>query len=148
MKSRILVTCMLYLLIYPATSLRAVSLSEMARDQLTVRELMQLENEQALQAQRRRKSPAAAALAPDAGQGVASGDVSLRLVGIYGVGKRLFAEVRRGTHAFVFLKGHSRPVGHTLGAADYRLKALTGACVQLEHHGEETVLCLPGGSGR
>src|SRR5690606_5812805 len=70
MKSRILGTCMLFLLIYPATSLRAVSLPEMAREQLTVRELMQLANEQAMQAQRRRKTPAAAAVMTEPGPGV------------------------------------------------------------------------------
>lgn len=118
---------------------------------ITVRELMRLEGEQALEAarQRRGRDGRAAGAPAVAGAGtpvVASATEVLRLIGIYGVGKRLFAEVRNGSHAWVFQSGHSLPVGQVSGGADvYRLKELNGACVRLERSGDETVLCLPRG---
>jgi len=108
---------------------------------------MRLESEQALAIARQRRKQTGAAL-PTSAQGQAdvagSGATqALRLVGIYGVGKRLFAEVRSGSQAWLFLNGHSLPVGHTAGAGLYRLKEVAGACVHLEQQGSETILCLP-----
>lgn len=114
---------------------------------ITVRELMRLESEQALAEgrQRRGQSPQMARPSMEgagrASQAGAGEDV--RLVGIYGVGKRLFAEVRSGSQAWLFLNGHSLPVGHTADAGLYRLREVAGACVRLERQSDETVLCLP-----
>ncbi len=72
-----------------------------------------------------------------------------RLVGIYGVGKRLFAEVRAGERAYLYLRGQSQPIGRAMGGDDhYRLKELAGACIRLERNEEETVLCLPRAGSR
>lgn len=119
-------------------------------DYLTVRELMRLEAEQARDAMRARRSGSN----PDfhssrgAGQAQASaGDASPRLAGIYGVGQRLFAEVRTASRAWLFLKGQSLPLGHDERSAEFRLKDLSGSCVRLERNGDELALCLPmGGS--
>lgn len=116
---------------------------------LTVRELMRLESEQALAAARERRHRGQG-VSSELGESVSRGSPtvaaeSLRLVGIYGVGKRLFAEVRSGSNAWLFLNGHRLPVGHTAGAQSYRLKEVAGACVRLERDGSETVLCLPRG---
>ena len=113
---------------------------------ITVRELMRLESEQALAIarQRRRQGSEPSLSSVRAGEGGRVAALEpLRLVGIYGVGKRLFAEVRSGPQAWLFLNGHSLPVGHTAGAALYRLKEVAGACVRLDRQGDETTLCLP-----
>lgn len=112
---------------------------------------MRLDAEQALEAARtaRRQHDATPVSASDSGAAAADNDAdALRLVGIYGVGKRLFAEVRSGPRALLFLKGHSRPVGQVAGASPYRLKEMAGACVRLERHGDESVLCLPRTGGQ
>lgn len=112
---------------------------------VTVSELMRLDGEQALEAARKRRRQSAE-LSPAGAQAVGAAGASAdtpRLVGIYGVGKRLFAEVRSGSRALLFLKGHSLPVGHVAGHDPYRLKEMADACVRLEREGAETVLCLP-----
>lgn len=112
---------------------------------------MRLEGEQALEIARRRRGQGGAAsvsatgLAPAAVSDRTSMAEPLHLVGIYGVGKRLFAEVRSGSRAWLFQSGHSLPVGQVGDADVYRLKELAGACVRLERKGDETVLCLPRG---
>lgn len=108
---------------------------------------MRLEGEQALaDARRRRGQGLVAAGPPQDSEAMAARGSSTdmpRLVGIYGVGKRLFAEVRSGSRAWLFLNGHSLPVGHVAGEDLYRLREVAGACVRLERRGDETVLCLP-----
>ena len=115
-------------------------------DYLTVRELMRLENEQALAAARERRVQGRSSTTNTMSHlSAKSGDVltaELRLVGIYGVGKRLFAEVRAGSQAWLFLRGHSAPIGRTAQDAPYRLRDISGACVRLEHQDAETRLCL------
>lgn len=119
---------------------------------ITVRELMRLEGEMALEAARRRRGQTGpvsglqpATRAPAAASVLQSSAESLRLVGIYGVGKRLFAEVRSGSRAWLFQNGRSLPVGSVAGEEVYRLKEVAGACVRLEQKGDETVLCLSRG---
>lgn len=120
--------------------------TQASRDYLTVRELMRLEGEQALAAaqERRRQrqfSGAHTTAAAAAGSTGVAGE-ELRLVGIYGVGKRLFAEVRVGSQAWLFMRGHSAPVGRTAQESPYRLRDISGTCVRLEHQAAETRLCL------
>ena len=118
-------------------------------DYVTVRELMRLESEQALAAARERRAQnrnAGAALNSVSRKDARPAADEPQLVGIYGVGKRVFAEVRAGSHGWVFLKGHRDPVGHTARAAPYRLRDIVGACVRLEHQGAETRLCLSNAS--
>lgn len=113
----------------------------MLSEQTTVRELMRLEAERALQLARDRPAPEARARA-HVNHVAAAGTDALRLVGIYGVGKRLFAEVRSATRAYMFLSGEHLPLGHAASTDGYRLKELSGACVKLERDSRETVLCL------
>lgn len=120
-------------------------------EQQTVRELMRLENDLAIAAARQRKTEGVAGgrqRAAGSDFAASNSPEALRLVGIYGVGKRLFAEVRSGSRAFLFLNGQPWPVGHVKGGENYRLKELAGRCVRLERHDEETVLCLPQAGGR
>ena len=116
---------------------------------ITVRELMRLEGEQALETARQRRGQGEAANAVASGTVAAiaraGGGDTPRLVGIYGVGKRLFAEVRKGPQAWVFVNGRSLPLGRMAADDGYRLREVAGACVRLERQGEETVLCLPRG---
>ncbi|MFA7668118.1 MAG: hypothetical protein WCX93_02105, partial [Burkholderiaceae bacterium] len=121
-----------------------------ATEQITVRELMRIDSELALDAARRRRSDEGSAGRPGAAKKraapvMASNESLPRLTGIYGVGKRLFAEVRSGEQAFVFMRGLSLPLGHVAGVELYRLKELAGSCVRLERKGDVTVLCLPRG---
>src|SRR5690606_10108739 len=117
---------------------------EASNDYVTVRELMRMENEYALRAARERIHPAhnTNAAAVVRGSMTSSAPEAPRLVGIFGVGKRLFAEVRAGSQAWLFLKGHRQPVGYTAVSVPYRLRDIAGACVRLDKQGEETVLCL------
>ena len=118
----------------------------LASQQITVRELMRLDDELALEAARRRRGqaakaePAAAAARQVRAGGAGAGP--LRLVGIYGVGRQLFAEVRSGSGRLLFLRGHPLPLGHEGSTQSYRLKALAGSCVRLVHDTQETELCL------
>ncbi|NYT24084.1 hypothetical protein H0A73_10745 [Alcaligenaceae bacterium] len=115
-----------------------------------MRELMRLDGELALDAARRRRGEGTAAGRLGAvGKAVVpamvSADAAPRLIGIYGVGKRLFAEVRSGEQAFLFVRGNSLPLGHVAGDGLYRLKELAGSCIRLERKGNETLLCLSRG---
>lgn len=125
----------------------AIPVEGVAVEQLTVRELMQLDAERALEAARRRREQTGKPGATVSATLLSgAGHETPRLVGIYGVGKRLFAEVRSGGRGYVFLSGHRLPVGYRAGDDIYRLKTLAGACIQLERKGEETELCLSRGT--
>lgn len=132
----------------PAAS--AVASTALATEQLTVRELMRLDAELALEAARRKRGQGAESrsggVIPSRITSEASAQQdALRLVGIYGVGKRLFAEVRLGERGLLFVSGQPFPVGHQNDRHGYRLKKLAGRCIELEHQSEETQLCLSSG---
>lgn len=143
MKSMTPFLLILPLLLVPRTvfSTTADTLTAESSALTTVLDLMRLDSELALAAARQRTVQGKTA-GLNAGRSHDTVE-SPQLVGIYGVGKRLFAEVRSGSQALLFLKGHSLPVGHVGGHELYRLKDLDGACVRLERQGNETVLCLP-----
>jgi len=111
-----------------------------------VRELMRLDTalaiEQAKARLRQHKSGQAIA---DNSPMAQSG--SLKLVAIYGVGKKLLAEVVIGQRKHVYMRGRSWAVGVKGGASDYRLLGISGSCVQLERDGEGHTLCLHPGLG-
>lgn len=135
------------LLLVPAAADTARS-STLTADQLTVRDLMQLDAELALEAARRRRlagaSDGAPGSTPRVDQTGAARAAALRLIGIYGVGKRLFAEVRAGENGLLFMKGQPNPIGYGNDPDGYRLRALEGRCIHLVRHAEETRLCLSG----
>ncbi|HLU78193.1 MAG TPA: hypothetical protein VKZ52_01340 [Burkholderiaceae bacterium] len=116
-----------------------------SHDSFTVRELMRLESEAALQALRRGRTPGAPGPRGPLAPAPQAGEEALRLVGIYGVGKRLFAEVRAGSQGWVFLRGQPLPLGHTASSTALRLRELSGACVRLVRQEEDIHLCLPRG---
>lgn len=137
---------LLLIWLFPPRLLAQETDPALAQEYVTVRELMRLEAEQALaaaresRAQSRRASAVSSAGVPM--KNVVQNHEEPRLVGIYGVGKRVFAEVRAGSQAWVFLKGHRDPIGHTAKAAPYHLREIAGTCVRLERQGAETQLCL------
>lgn len=100
----------------------------------SVRELMQQDLREALQAPARRSGgepsgPVRPVLAP-------------RLVALYGVGKALMAEVQVGRQAYLYVRGQTFPAGHAGDPGVYRLRGMNGACVQLERGEDRHSLCL------
>ncbi|SHG84075.1 hypothetical protein SAMN04488135_101398 [Pollutimonas bauzanensis] len=128
----------------PAAPQAAAALADdPAAEQMAVRELMRLDTELAL-------SQAKKALRSEglAGPGAADGslhthDGGLKLVAIYGVGKKLLAEVLVGSQPRVYMRGQALPVGVKADPDAYRLRGISGSCVQLERKGEAHTLCLP-----
>lgn len=118
------------------------SLDGPAADQMSVRELMRIETDLALGRARKslrnldKKSQGAEEESPVSRSG------SLKLVGIYGVGKKLLAEVEIGAQAYVYMRGHALPVGMKASASSYKLRGISGSCVQLERKEEAHTLCL------
>lgn len=117
---------------------------DLAADQMTVRELMRLDADQALAQTRARLAAQKNPRSPV--QGIVSkavhGSAAPRLVAIYGVGKKLLAEVLVGSQPYVYMRGQALPVGAKPGAALLMLRGITGSCVQLERQDETHTLCL------
>ena len=123
-------------------------------EQFTVRELMRLDAERALEVARQQRGwgpgEGVRSRAGPAAQGATANDrntggvSALRLAGVYGVGERLTAEVHAGSQILLFRKGRAHPVGYAADRWPYRLEQLAGACVNLHTADEKTVLCLSG----
>ena len=113
--------------------------------QITVRELMRLENQQALEDQRARRTARGRVGVPSITDGTARpASDSLQLVGIYGVGSRLYAEVRIGEQVLRFRKGQAHPMGRPDVVDAPQLQKVKGSCARMKHRGREALLCLPG----
>ncbi len=67
---------------------------------------------------------------------------SLNLVAIYGVGKKLLAEITVGTQPYVYMRGQALPVGVKADPSAYLLRGISGSCVHLERKDEAHTLCL------
>lgn len=140
-------TLMLALALMPAVSTAASSKSAVSSAEadisgaMAVRELMRLDTELALSASRSRltdadkRSETALALSDQPGG-------QLKLVAIYGVGKRLLAEVLVGSQPYVYMRGQPLPIGAKPGSRVYKLGGISGSCVQLERQDEAHTLCL------
>ncbi len=116
---------------------------ELAAEQISVRELIRLETALALSQARRKLQEAS--LPGEAGHDASGQRTAPRLVAIYGVGKKLAAEVRIGADTHLYMNGHPLPVGQRkAGKSVYTLRALDSACVRLERESRETQLCLAG----
>ena len=119
--------------------------NDIAEQQMSVRELMRLDTALALEkarAQLRQQQSGHAA--PGAGnQFMPEG--SLKLLAIYGVGKRLLAEVMVGEQTHLYIRGRAWAVGSKAGASAYRLQGLSESCVQLARGDEAHTLCLHSG---
>lgn len=120
----------------------AARIDDLATDQMSVRELMRLDTEQALGNARKnlRKADKEAA-GTEGGNRYAHSGV-LKLVAIYGVGKKLLAEVMVGTQPYVYMRGQALPVGVKASASAYMLRSISDSCVQLERKDEAHTLCL------
>lgn len=101
----------------------------------SVRELMRLDMERALE--QRRQS---------AGRTMATEPVGAwqtpRLVAMYGVGRKLMAEVMVGSRPYLYVRGQAHPVGHGKDPDVYQLRGMTGSCVQLQRAQASHSLCL------
>jgi hypothetical protein len=132
------------LLAMPAVSLAAAgAIDDLAAEQMTVRELMHLDTERALGLAKKalRKDGGQAQGSENGNRPTRSGE--LKLVAIYGVGKKLLAEVVIGAQPHVYLRGHPLPVGVKAGPSVYMLRGISGSCIQLERKEEAHTLCLP-----
>jgi len=114
---------------------------ELASDQISVRELMRLETAQALQ----RMRAAAAMSAPDTPPLHVSLSSSghapaARVVAIYGVGRKLMAEVRVDGQTLLFMRGRPEAVGPGRAHA-MRLLGISDRCVEVAMRGRRESLC-------
>jgi len=103
---------------------------------------MKLESDLALEEARDRRNRARNGLEP-----ALQGSVDApRLTGVYGVGSRLFAEVRSSGRTYLFRNGVARPLGQGVSDSPFRLKQVVGKCVRLVHEGNDLELCLSAGA--
>lgn len=108
-------------------------------EQMSVRELMRLDSALAL-SQTRAKLQGSKGSQSSA---VLSGETSPRLQAIYGVGKKLAAEVRVGSATYVYIRGQPFPVGQRRADESvFVLRDMNTSCVRLERQSQELNLCL------
>ena len=106
-------------------------------DQMSVRELMRLDTALALRQLRNSLD----AGTPDTVLPVAHSG-KLKLLALYGVGKRLVAEVMIGGDRHVYMRDRSLPIGVKPHPSVYQLRGISGSCVHLERKDEAHTLCL------
>jgi len=115
---------------------------DLASQQMSVRELMRLDTALALEQTRNRlRQQRGKPDQFDAGAALATRE-TLKLVAIYGVGKKLLAEVMIGGQSHVYMRGQPLAVGAKAGPSTYLLRGISGSCVHLERGGEGHTLCL------
>lgn len=102
----------------------------------SVRELMQLDIERALDQARQRGN------VPGERVDATGGRLAPRLVAIYGVGRSLMAEVLVGPQAYLYMRGQAHPVGYANDRAVYQLRGMNGSCIQLQKAQSSHSLCL------
>lgn len=111
-------------------------------DQVSVRELMQLDTRQALTLARARFSELNPAMPEEPGRIARSMSAEPRLSAIYGVGRHLMAEVLLDQTLFLYRRGQALPVGVAPGDNVYMLKSITTSCVELQKPDALHHLCL------
>ena len=119
-------------------------LDELALEQMSVRELMRLDTALAVSlanAKLKAQQPKRAQAYPDS-HSVLGSSSTPRLLAIYGVGKKLIAEVMVGSRPFVYMHGMALPVGAKHEQTVYRSRGIDGACIALERDDERHTLCL------
>jgi hypothetical protein len=114
------------------------------KDAMKVHELLFLDTEQALLLAREKQRAIQKREPALAGAVTASSGIEPELVAIYGVGKKLLAEVRSQGRSLVYINGKPQPVGTQQGTQTqaYELKGISGRCVRLERDGKGLTLCL------
>ncbi|NYT81711.1 hypothetical protein H0A70_09490 [Alcaligenaceae bacterium] len=110
----------------------------MASAEMSVRELMHLDAELARKQARQRLKTAG----PQLDVPAASGNPALHVAAIYGVGRKLLAEVVIGSRSHIYMRGRALPVGGTASPSTYLLRGISGSCVHLERTGDSQTLCL------
>ncbi|WP_397475435.1 hypothetical protein [Pusillimonas sp.] len=128
---------------YCAGAEPANEVDELAADQLSVRELMRLETEQALKRLRAQSDVSGATIT---GQrfdpSSSSGPSAASLVAIYGVGRKLMAQVMVDGQTLLFMRGRPQAVGpgktHRM-----RLVDITERCVEIALGEQRESLCAP-----
>ncbi len=110
--------------------LRAESHSHFDADQMQVLELMRQETEKLL----RPVAKAPPAVAPPVVD-------TLYLKAVYGVGKRLLAEVHWNGQDYLYLKGQTWPLGHAQ-QKNLRLVKMAGRCITLAQQETQHHLCV------
>lgn len=114
---------------------------ELASDQISVRELMRLETAQALQRMRAATAGSASDTSPLRMSSSSGGQApAARLVAIYGVGRKLMAEVRVDGQTLLFMRGRPEAVGPGRAHA-MRLLAISDRCVEVAMQGRRESLC-------
>lgn len=111
-------------------------------DQMSVRELMQLDTEQALKLARERPAAQSGTPAGTTSRVVRSMLGEPRLTAIYGVGKQLMAEVVMDHVIYLYRYGQALPVGVAPGDDVYVLQTITSSCIKLKKPGASHHLCL------
>lgn len=115
---------------------------DLAAEQMSVRELMRLDTALALNQSREklRTRYKSGTTVDDIGAVAQSGSVNL--LAIYGVGKKLLAEVRVGAQSYVYMHGRLLPVGIKASSTALLLRGMTATCIQLERDEQSHTLCL------
>lgn len=75
----------------------------------------------------------------------AHGADRLTLIAIYGIGKKLAAQVMAGTKQYLYRHGQAYPVGMTAESSDtdaYQLRGISSSCVVLERDQQAQTLCI------
>lgn len=124
------------------TTAAAPGHEDLSSHQMSVRELMYLDTALALEhtKARLRQQRVGQDIAENAGQIAQSG--ALKLLAIYGVGKKLLAEVRIGERTHIYMRGQAWAVGMKASPSSYRLQGISGSCVHLKREEEGHTLCL------
>lgn len=127
MRSVLKAFVLVIILIFPVGSY-----SQESAQELLIQDVLEQDIREALKnsyKQNQGSSPTQAFLAP-------------RLVALYGVGKALMAEVQVGSQAYLYVRGQPYPAGFNGDKRVYQLKAMNGACIQLEKDMDKHSLCL------
>ena len=129
------------LLVVMANQARAVpsQADALELEQMSVRELMRLDSALALSQTRSKlqgaKNPSVEYLPTD--------EERPRVQAIYGVGRKLAAEVRIGSATYVYMRGQPFPVGQRVAdESGFVLRDINSTCVRLQRKSQELNLCL------
>lgn len=108
-----------------------------AQQQL-VRDLIELENQRLTQPLAARRSQnQSSAVSPMAYSGV-----DLVLKAMYGVDKRILAEVSFRGKPYLYLRGQAWPIGDSQGQSQLRLLSMSSGCIRLAHKEEQFSACV------
>ncbi|GEM_PF-1664438 len=128
-----------------------VAMQAVERDVRLVQDLLELDAQAALAAERRRAAPPEGPVPGYAGSGAApTPDAparSLRLAAIYGVSGRLHADVVIDGALHTYRAGRPLPVGVPHGFGLPRMTRIAGACAEFDRGDGPQRLCLAKGAG-